>query len=95
MYTKAFSKSLIHTQLLSWVSNQSGMGEDANKPKFSTPAAFIGEYSSGIWPPSNVFCHKGFGFFYHLPCQDDKRPERIFFSDELLFTVRWFVMAQT
>ena len=44
MYTKAFSKSLIHTQLLTWVSNQSGMVEDANKPNLSTPTAFMGEY---------------------------------------------------
>lgn len=40
-YTKAFSKSLINSQLLRWVSNQVGIVEDANRPNLSTPAAFV------------------------------------------------------
>ncbi|XP_021739033.1 uncharacterized protein LOC110705460 [Chenopodium quinoa] len=39
-YMKAFSKSLIHSQLLKWVSTQIVMAEDTNN-NISTPAAFM------------------------------------------------------
>ncbi|KMT17991.1 hypothetical protein BVRB_2g033370 isoform A [Beta vulgaris subsp. vulgaris] len=40
-YTKAFSESLIHCQLLKWISTQFVMVEDANKTNLSTPVAFM------------------------------------------------------
>lgn len=40
-YMKAFSKSLIHSQLLKWISTQVVMVEDASKTNLSTPAAFM------------------------------------------------------
>ncbi|XP_074276462.1 uncharacterized protein LOC141600177 [Silene latifolia] len=40
LYMKAFTKSLVRSQLMRWVSAQSGMVEDTI-PRFSTPAAFL------------------------------------------------------
>ncbi|KAK9683865.1 hypothetical protein RND81_10G170300 [Saponaria officinalis] len=40
-YMKAFTKSLIHSQLLKWVSAQIGIIEDKDKPRFSTPSVFL------------------------------------------------------
>ncbi|KAH9620047.1 hypothetical protein KSS87_002579 [Heliosperma pusillum] len=41
LYMKAFTKSLVGSQLMRWVAAQIGMVEDTNIPKFSTPAAFL------------------------------------------------------
>ncbi|KAL9226877.1 hypothetical protein vseg_002638 [Gypsophila vaccaria] len=40
-YMKAFAKSLIHSQLMKWVSAQIGIVDDGHLPKLSTPSAFL------------------------------------------------------